>query len=46
MRAPRRHAKHDLHCDTVPDPIIEEGRGMYKTFRDKEDACIKIVLEP
>jgi threonine dehydrogenase-like Zn-dependent dehydrogenase len=27
---------------TVP---LEEGPGMYKTFRDKEDGCIKVVLK-
>jgi threonine dehydrogenase-like Zn-dependent dehydrogenase len=26
MRALRWHGKHDIRCDTVPDPIIEEGR--------------------
>jgi threonine dehydrogenase-like Zn-dependent dehydrogenase len=25
---------------------IEEGPAMYKTFRDKEDGCIKVVLKP
>lgn len=25
---------------------LEEGPGMYKTFRDKEDGCIKVVLKP
>ncbi|MEA3116809.1 MAG: hypothetical protein QOI13_79 [Paraburkholderia sp.] len=28
---------------TVP---LAEGPGMYKTFRDKEDGCIKVVLKP
>jgi len=28
---------------TVP---LSEGPGMYKTFRDKEDGCIKVVLKP
>jgi threonine dehydrogenase-like Zn-dependent dehydrogenase len=28
---------------TVP---LEEGPGMYKTFRDKHDGCIKVVLKP
>lgn len=28
---------------TVP---LNEGPGMYKTFRDKEDGCIKVVLKP
>lgn len=28
---------------TVP---LEQGPGMYKTFRDKEDSCIKVVLKP
>jgi threonine dehydrogenase-like Zn-dependent dehydrogenase len=27
------------------DPI-EEGPAMYKTFRDKQDGCIKVVLKP
>jgi threonine dehydrogenase-like Zn-dependent dehydrogenase len=26
MRALRWHGKHDIRCDTVPDPVIEEGR--------------------
>jgi threonine dehydrogenase-like Zn-dependent dehydrogenase len=25
---------------------LEEGPAMYKTFRDKEDGCIKVVLTP
>jgi threonine dehydrogenase-like Zn-dependent dehydrogenase len=25
---------------------MAEGPGMYKTFRDKEDGCIKVVLKP
>jgi threonine dehydrogenase-like Zn-dependent dehydrogenase len=25
---------------------LEEGPGMYKTFRDKEDGCIKVVMKP
>ena len=25
---------------------LEEGPGMYKTFRDKHDGCIKVVLKP
>jgi len=32
MRALRWHGKHDIRCDTVPDPAIEEGR----------DAIIKV----
>ncbi|MFM0061014.1 zinc-dependent alcohol dehydrogenase [Paraburkholderia phytofirmans] len=32
MRALRWHGKHDIRCDTVPDPIIEDGR----------DAIIKV----
>ncbi|HYI90777.1 MAG TPA: zinc-dependent alcohol dehydrogenase [Beijerinckiaceae bacterium] len=28
---------------TVP---LERGPEMYKTFRDKEDACIKVVMKP
>jgi hypothetical protein len=26
MRALRWHGKHDIRCDTAPDPVIEEGR--------------------
>ncbi len=26
--------------------ILEEGPEMYKTFRDKHDGCIKVVLKP
>jgi threonine dehydrogenase-like Zn-dependent dehydrogenase len=25
---------------------IEDAPKMYKTFRDKEDSCIKVVLKP
>ena len=25
---------------------LEDGPGMYETFRDKKDGCIKVVLEP
>ena|SRR5690349_19393077 len=25
---------------------IDKGPEMYKTFRDKEDGCIKVVLDP
>jgi threonine dehydrogenase-like Zn-dependent dehydrogenase len=28
---------------TVP---LEDGPAMYKTFRDKEDGCVKVVLKP
>ena len=28
---------------TVP---LAEGPGMYATFRDKKDDCIKVVLKP
>jgi threonine dehydrogenase-like Zn-dependent dehydrogenase len=25
---------------------LEDGPGLYKTFRDKEDGCIKVVMKP
>ena len=25
---------------------LDEGSGMHKTFREKEDGCIKAVLKP
>jgi threonine dehydrogenase-like Zn-dependent dehydrogenase len=25
---------------------LEEGPELYRTFRDKEDGCIKVVLKP
>ena len=25
---------------------MEEGPDMYKTFRDKQDGCIKVVIKP
>jgi threonine dehydrogenase-like Zn-dependent dehydrogenase len=28
---------------TVP---LERGPAMYETFRDKQDACIKVVMKP
>ena len=32
-----------LITHTVP---LEEGPGMYRTFRNKQDGCIKVVLKP
>ena len=25
---------------------LEDGPEMYKTFRDKEDGCVKVVMKP
>jgi threonine dehydrogenase-like Zn-dependent dehydrogenase len=25
---------------------LEDGPQMYKTFRDKQDGCVKVVLRP
>jgi threonine dehydrogenase-like Zn-dependent dehydrogenase len=25
---------------------LEEGPELYKTFRDKQDGCVKVVLKP
>jgi threonine dehydrogenase-like Zn-dependent dehydrogenase len=25
---------------------LDDGPRMYKTFRDKEDGCVKVVLKP
>jgi threonine dehydrogenase-like Zn-dependent dehydrogenase len=25
---------------------LEDGPRMYRTFRDKEDSCVKVVLKP
>ena len=25
---------------------LEDGPGMYETFRDKQDGCVKVVLRP
>jgi threonine dehydrogenase-like Zn-dependent dehydrogenase len=25
---------------------LEDGPAMYRTFRDKEDGCVKVVLKP
>jgi threonine dehydrogenase-like Zn-dependent dehydrogenase len=25
---------------------LEEGPGMYRTFRDKQDSCVKVVMKP
>ncbi|SCZ20373.1 hypothetical protein SAMN02787148_10232 [Burkholderia vietnamiensis] len=25
---------------------LEQGPGMYETFRDKRDGCIKVVMKP
>ena len=43
----------DLHLyDGYPSFVIthnrplEEGPELYRTFRDKEDGCIKVVLKP
>jgi threonine dehydrogenase-like Zn-dependent dehydrogenase len=26
--------------------MLEEGSNLYKTFRDKKDNCIKVVMKP
>ncbi len=31
---------------THDGPVWSAGPEMYKTFRDKEDGCIKVVLKP
>ena len=33
----------DLATHKVP---LDEAPAMYRTFRDKEDGCIKVVLHP
>jgi hypothetical protein len=45
--------ENDLRVDSVSDPEIQEPMEVYewlnvayKTFRDKEDGCIKVVLKP
>jgi threonine dehydrogenase-like Zn-dependent dehydrogenase len=25
---------------------LEDGPGMYRTFRNKQDGCVKVVLKP
>ena len=25
---------------------IEEGPGFYRTFRNKQDSCVKVILKP
>ena len=58
MRALCWHGQGDVRCATVPDPEIdpsfvithnrplEEGPELYRTFRDKQDGCVKVVLKP
>jgi hypothetical protein len=55
MKALRYHGEHDIRGHSVPDPILEDpvdviiredGTGMSRTFRDKEDGCITVVLDP
>ena len=29
-----------------PPAPLEEGPELYKTFRDKKDGCIKVVMKP
>ena len=33
-------------CTAVRAAALEKGPEMYKTFRAKEDGCIKVVLKP
>ncbi len=52
MKALTWHGKNDIRCETVPDPSIvithraplDQGPKLYKTFRAREDGCIKVEL--
>jgi threonine dehydrogenase-like Zn-dependent dehydrogenase len=52
MRTLTWHGTSDIRCETVPDPKIEDHRdAIIKVaacviFRDKQDGCINIVLQP
>ena len=39
-RADRSHLRHH------PQGAAHEGPEMYTTFRDKQDSCIKVMLQP
>ena len=30
----------------VADQALDRGPEMYRTFRDKQDGCVKVVLKP
>jgi len=38
--------KIDPSCIITHERPLEEGPELYKTFRDKKDGCIKVVLKP
>jgi threonine dehydrogenase-like Zn-dependent dehydrogenase len=44
--------QHIVNGDIDPSVVIthqaplDEGPELYKTFRDKKDGCIKVVLRP
>ncbi len=38
---------HNLAAGTLKKNLpLEQGPELYKTFRDKQDGCIKVVLKP
>ncbi|ALK34332.1 hypothetical protein Bpla01_56440 [Burkholderia plantarii] len=36
----------DPSCVITHSVPLEDGPGMYETFRDKRDGCIKVVMKP
>jgi hypothetical protein len=56
MNSVRWYGKGDVRVEQAPDPdpstvITDRGRledapALYKKFRDREDGCIKVVLNP
>ena len=47
MKALTWHGKSDIRCETVPDPKIQNGRdAIIKTFRARNDGCIKAIMKP
>jgi threonine dehydrogenase-like Zn-dependent dehydrogenase len=41
-----QHQKIDPSFVITHRALLEEGPALYKTFRDKQDGCIKVVLRP
>jgi threonine dehydrogenase-like Zn-dependent dehydrogenase len=41
-----QHQKIDPSFVITHQASLEEGPALYKTFRDKQDGCIKVVLRP
>jgi threonine dehydrogenase-like Zn-dependent dehydrogenase len=37
---------YDGYIPTIQQGDLEDAPAMYRTFRDKDDSCIKVVMKP